>query len=343
MIDTCKFVFKMTDRVRSCLCAARSANHPKIKIYGNCFYVNPKFKTGKGKVYFNLEKMELSLEASLPKFLQGHNVFGSNRLELMCLEVIKIIYACLGLNYTYTDERLIRKARIRLTRLDITCSFRLASTEMVSQVLEQLYEHFRAEGKGWSTYGSQAIECIYSRQNSTRVTDKFYNKGKEISVPKHRIPANVPERERIERMASVLVRFEHTIRGKELTSQGLNFADCWDAELIKAKLATRLKKLKLQGVIHPKLDAETLIGLNNSCRTFYHVWAEGANLRKHQKNRTVDRARVLLLKQYQVDIYRKAKTGCPIALCDLLDPSQAYCSSPVSLVHRGAVFTGRNH
>lgn len=341
MIDTCKFEFKMTDRVRRCLCAARNGGSPNVKIYGNCFYVNPRFKTDNIHVYFDLDKMRLWVEASLPKVIQGHNVFGSNCLEVMCIEVIKMIYEYLELKFTPAEEQGIRKARIRLLRLDITCSFRLASEAMVSQVLECLYEHFRAEGKSWSAYGREAIECLYSMQNSTRVTDKFYNKGKELLAPKHGIPDAVPERERIERMASQLLRFEYTMRGKELTGRGLNFADTWNADLVKEKLFIRLKKFKLQGVIQPILEVDELSGLSENRHVFYSLWAEGADLHKHRGYRTLDRVRESLLADHRVDIYRPAKTGCPISLRALLDPSRAYFSSPKSLVHSGAVFSTR--
>ena len=341
MFDTCKFKFKMTDQVRKQLRAAINGKIPGIKIYGNCFYPTPRFKTGKFKAYFDLDNMAIQLEASLAKVTQGHNVFGSNNLEPMCLAVIQIIYDYLGLTFTDIEEKLIREAGIRLGRLDITCSFSLESPEMVSQVLEHLYENFRAEGKSWSAYGRQSIESLYNQQNSTRSTDKFYNKGIELEAAGHGIPANVPERERILKMSRYLLRFEHTIRAKKLTELGINYAHDWDTKQVKAVFGARFKQFNLQGVIRPQMMAEELVDINDSCRTYYHLWAEGANLRKHRKNRTVDRARQRLLEHYQVDIYRKAKTGCPVSLRRLLDPSKAYYSAPRSLVHCGAVFTPR--
>lgn len=344
MIDTCHFYITMTSAVGRALRSAQKANHPTIKLYGNCFYVKHPYRTDQITVYFNFERQEFSLEESLPKILQGHNVFGSNRLELMCLEVIKLIYAGIGVKYTLDEEAKIRKKGIRLGRLDITCSFRLSSPTMVEQVLELLYEQFRAEGKAWSAYGKETIETLYNQQHSTRISDKYYDKGKELLINEHRFPTNIHERDRIHHMARYLLRFEETLRGKELSSRDIerfNYADYWGVDQVKAELRTRIQKFKFQGVIYPKLKEDELPGLSENCRAFYGLWADGANLHKHRGYRTLDRVRESLLKNHQVDIYRPAKTGCPVSLRDLLDPSRAYYSSPKSLVRSGAVFNTR--
>jgi hypothetical protein len=91
-------------------------------------------------------------------------------------------------------------------------------------------------------------------------------------------------------------------------------------------------------VIRPQMMVEELVGLNDSCRTYYRLWAEGAKLNKYRKCRTLDRARKHLLEQYQVDIYRNAKTGCPLSLSDLLDSSYAYYVAPKWLVRSGGIF-----
>jgi hypothetical protein len=329
----------MTTRTFKQLRAALNGKLPGVKIYSNCFYPTPRFKTGKFNVYFDLEKKEMQLEASLAKITQGHNVFGSNDLEPMCLEVIRIIYDYLGLKFTETEKQIIREVGIRLGRLDITCSFRFRSPETVSQVLEYLYEHFRAEGKAWSAYGRESIESLYNQQNSTRVTDKFYNKGIELKLNGRGIPTNVPEQKRILTMASSILRFEHTMRGKELAERGINYAHDWTTNRVKAVFGARFKQFNFQGVIRPQMRVEELVGLNDSCRTYYRLWAEGAKLNKYRKCRTLDRARKHLLEKYQVDIYRNAKTGCPISVSDLLDPCKASYAAPKWLVQSGGVFS----
>lgn len=343
MIDTCKFYVVLTNRVRRALCEAQGANKPTVKIYGNNhFFVKHPHGLPRIKVYFNLERGFFLLESSLPKILQGHNVFGSNRLEMLCLSVIKIVYAQLGVKFIQDEEDKICEAGIRLGRLDITCSFRLESPEMVNLVMEHLYEQLRIESKAWSAYGHESVESIYNRITSTRVSEKFYNKGAELQPAGRRkgIPNSVVQRQRILEIARCLLRYEVTFRAKELVGLRLNYADCWDIDRIRTELTTRLKRFNFQQVIRQKLNVDELPDLNDTCRSFYSLWAEGAILRKHRKCRTLDRARKTLLENHQVDIYRRAKTGCPVPLKDILDPNRAYFAAPMSLVRNGAIFTG---
>ncbi|MBK7463423.1 MAG: hypothetical protein IPJ50_12430 [Betaproteobacteria bacterium] len=113
MIDTCKFYAPLTNRVRRALSIARDAEHPNVKIYGNYFFLKHPHGLKNIKVYFNLDRRKFWLETSLPKVLQGHNVFGSNNLEMLCLAVIKLVYAQLGVKFL-DEEREIREAGIRL-------------------------------------------------------------------------------------------------------------------------------------------------------------------------------------------------------------------------------------
>lgn len=165
MIDTCKFYVPMTDEVRRALLVAQDADHPIVKIYSNRFFVKHPFRRKNIKVYFSLERGEFWLEESLPKILQGHNVFGSNRLEIMCFNVIQLIYSELGVKFNLNEQQMIREEGIRLGRVDITCSYWLESPEMVSQVLEYILEQFRAEGKEWSAFGSASIETVTPRSS----------------------------------------------------------------------------------------------------------------------------------------------------------------------------------
>lgn len=340
VIDTCKFYVAMTDRFSRALLMAHNAAHPKLKVYNNHFYLKHPYGLPAIRINFNLKRREFWLETSLPKVLQGHNVFGSNRLEMLCLSVVKLIYAQLGVEFA-NDERIIREEGIRLGRLDVTCSFALESSTMVELVQECLYEQLRAEGKAWSAFGKSVIETVYNQQHSERITDKYYDKGKELNLAGRRLPLNIPLRQRILDLAHRLLRFEVTYRGKELADLGLDYADCWDNAQVKAELKVRLNQFNFRGVLHPLLAIQELDGLNSSCRTFYGLWKDGANLNKYRHNRTLHRARQTLLEDHKVDIYRRTKTGCAIPLQNILHPSRAYYTAPKSLVRGGAIFTGR--
>ena len=88
MFDTVKPYYYLTDTVFDRLSNNKALRRVGVKIYGNGFYLPHPFGYSNPKVFFNLEDREIWLESSLPKLLQGHNVFGSNRLEYLCLEVL---------------------------------------------------------------------------------------------------------------------------------------------------------------------------------------------------------------------------------------------------------------
>lgn len=336
MFDTVKPYFYMTDMVLDRLHDQQALKNLDTKFYRNKFYLHHPFGLKNPAVYFDMENRNLHTETSLPKLLQGHNVFGTNRLEYLCLATIKLIYKQLGLMFTSRERRVIRDEGIRLGRLDGTCSFRLTTPQQVAEALEVICDQLRAEGLHWSAYGQFDIETVYNQQRSTRVTDKFYDKFVELMRKK--MDVGVAERAWILKFVSRLLRFEVTWRAKELNRLELEYADLWSPELLKQMMQERLDGFNFQGVIRDRLATEQLDNLNASCQTFYGLWTQGAKLGAYSHNRTLDRARDHLLKRHQVDIYRPAGVGCCIPLKKLLTTDNAYFTAPKYLTRRGAIF-----
>lgn len=336
MNDTVKFYSYMTDRMFKRLKCAPALKKRGITLYDNKFFLPHPFGAKNPAVYFDFNKRQLHMETSLPKLLQGHNVFGSNRLEYLCLEAIALIYQFLGLRFTTEERRQIKEQRIRLGRIDATCSFRLASPEQVAEVLEAIWLQIRTGSSSWSAYGSTAFETVYKQQHSTRVTDKFYYKGRELRIRK--LSKKVTERKRILKYALRLLRYEATWRARQLKALGLEYADQWTPELVRDMLRERLAQFKFQGMIRDHLETEQIDGLKDSCQMFYSLWSEGADLRPYRNYRTLRRARERILEEHQVDIYRPYMVGSNIPLNSLLDPERAFFTAPKSLTRRGAIF-----
>ncbi len=336
MIDTAKSYFYMTDLVFDRLQDHKALQRAGTKLYGNKFYLKHPFGLQNPSVRFDLDKGYFCIETSLTKLFQGHNVAGTNQLEFLCLKTANLIYQQLGLRFTPQERRLVQDRGIRLGRLDATCGFSMSSPQAVSDTLEAVWEQLRAEGFNWSAYGGAKFESVYSQQHSTRVSNKFYYKGGELLTKK--IPAGIVAWNRVWEYARTLLRFEVTWRAKELKDLDLEYADQWTPQLVKEKISERLKMFKFQGVIKQRLDTLSLEGLNDSCSMYYVLWTQGANLRQHQYNKTLDRARKHLLQEHQIDIYRSAQSGSDIPLCDLLSPENAYFVAPKRLSRSGAIF-----
>lgn len=335
MFDTTKFYIHMTDLVCNRLQDNKVLKDHGTKIYGNKFYLKHPFGLKNPSVFIDFENRSLCLETSLPKLLQGHNVFGTNRLEYMCLSATKLIYHQLGLEFNRQERRKVQDERFRLGRVDGTCSFRMATPQQVAEALEAIFEQYRAEGLKWSGFGKFGVETVYNQQHSKRVADKFYNKYVEL---KNKIPLNVAECDYILKFVRTLLRFEVSWRGKELSRIGYDYADQWSLELLKQMIYERLERFNFQGVIKDRLVGVQLDGLNDSLRMYYDLWEQGANLLQHRNNRTLGRARDQFLEQHQVDIYRPAAVGCDIPLNQLLSMENAYFTAPKYLTRRGALF-----
>jgi hypothetical protein len=336
MFDTVKPYFHMTDSVFDRLVDDKALERHGIKVYGNKFFIQHPFGYKNPAVCFDLEKSEFWIETSIPKLLQGHNVFGSNRLQYLCLEVARLIYHDLGLSFTHRERRQIEDRRIRLGRADTTCSFRMASPDEVPITIEACWEHLRSEGRDWSAYGSDDFESVYKQQHSTRIAEKFYAKYAELMVARHRIPLGVMQRDLILSYARNLVRFEVTWRATELRRLGLEYADQWTPQIVKQKIIERLDRLNLQGAIRERLAPKHLDNLNKGDLAFYDLWVQGSNLRPHRHYSPLRRARQNLLK-HGVDIFRRPETGRDIALNELLTEGNAYFVGPRRLSGRGLI------
>ena len=336
MIDTTKFYAYITNMVLDRLQDKNTLKRKGVKLYGNGFYLMHPFKYDNPKVYFNLDKREISIETSVPKLLQGHNVFGSNKVEYLCLAVLNLIYQRLGLRFDSRERRLVKNKRIRLGRVDITCSFRLASLEDVVAVVEACSEHLRAEGCQWASEGQNDFESTYHQKHSKRVAEKFYAKYIELLVKRHKIPDSVAERDLIMQYARTLLRFEVMWRAPELHRLDLEYADDWTPALVREKLMARLDRLNLKGAIKQTIASKLLDGLNPGAQACYDFWTQGCNLRRSRQYPPVSRARELLL-EHNVDIFRRPDACSDIALNELLIAQNAYFLAPKRLTRQGLI------
>lgn len=334
-MSTARISCYMDDSVCNRLQDRASLDASGVKIYKKCFHLPHPLGLKRPSVWFDFEKRTITIEVSLHKFFQGHNVFGSYRIEFLCMKLIERIYQYLGLPFNAHQRDVINKHRIKLGRLDIACSFRFNSQEEVIAALEEIFEQLRAEGRSWATHGSDDFETVYNQKNSKRVTDKFYSKYAEVQ--QNKIPRKVKERDRLIEISKLLLRYELTFRAPELRRLDLEFVDQWTPELMRQMIMARIDKLNLQGVIKERLSVSQLSGLNKAGQTYYKLWEQGGNLRPHRHYAPLRRARSEIL-SHGIDIFRPQGAGKELSLVDLLTEDNAYFVGPKSLTRRGAIF-----
>lgn len=127
------------------------------------------------------------IDGNPAKFLQGHNIFGTNDLLGLNIEFFRRICETCGLSPTTEDINAWREGNYQLLRVDITTSFKLPSQNDVMSWLRAASGLSRGKHQAVSAYSG---ETIYLGQNSRRISLKIYNKWRELK--KHPLPELLP-------------------------------------------------------------------------------------------------------------------------------------------------------
>lgn len=236
---------------------------------------------------------ELYFSGNPSKFLQGHNIFGSDDLRELMYETYLNICTLLDLEPTPDDLVRMRAGDYRLTRIDVNYSFELPSRADVLSWLRA------SEFKSKTRHGRPSLKggTVYWGKHSRRWALKAYSKGEEIT--KHRLPdalANTP----LTSWADNKLRIEVVLRGKELQKINLEMANKWTSKLTRTIYGKYLKRLEMNEQI--ALSDEQLLKLPSRLRSTYVLWKEGHDLRPpNMAKNTYYRHRKELL-EYGIDI-----------------------------------------
>jgi II/X family phage/plasmid replication protein len=215
---------------------------------------------------------QLLLDGNPSKFLQGHNLFGSDNLLDLVLDVFKRVAQAHQLTPTETEWQAIEQGDYRLSRIDYNLSFELPSRSDVKAWLRA------AEFKSKSRHGRPSSKggTLYYGKNSRRWSIKCYSKGEEIEAPKHRIPYALPVAD-LARWADNKLRIELTLRTKELTELNLHYARSLRPETLRALYFDYLRSLDMNEQL--SLSTEELHSLPQRLRSTYILWNAGEDLR----------------------------------------------------------------
>jgi II/X family phage/plasmid replication protein len=242
----------------------------------------------------DLQGQMLWVSGNPTKFLQGHNLFGTDDL----LGLIYVFYdelACsLGLNPSEFSRKRVQRGIYELSRVDATAMIPLRSQADVAAFLRAASPTVRGKHQGASAYSG---ETIYIGQKSRRITTKMYNKFLEMQ--KHQLPKEIPYRNELIKYAENKLRVEVTIRSMELKDRGLHVASNWTNETASSLVAERLKDMKLPDKM--TLTKATLKNLPGRLQMVYDVWEDGKDIRSLVSERTFYRYRAELLK-HGIDI-----------------------------------------
>lgn len=251
------------------------------------------------KVHIRHHTVDGSLEISgnPAKWLQGHNVFGTNDLPGLAAEFVLSVCRKAGIEL---DEHQVRSARegvLPLTRVDVTESWQMDTEPRAIAAVQAIGEmgHLKHRGRGSLTHEG----TCYFGKHSRRISAKLYAKGLELK--RHPLPAG-DQFDRVLEHARGLLRIEWTLRALWLKSHPLrlDLVANWrhtDAAVLHRTLTDGLN-ISEAAMTEPK----ALESLPPRLQATYLAWLDGHDVRAMFKSKeTFYRYRRALL-PYGVDL-----------------------------------------
>lgn len=237
---------------------------------------------------------ELWISGNPSKFLQGHNVFGSDDVHSLVIDVFAILVKQLDLMPSLSDLKSIRAGDYTITMIDINYMFELPSYSDVKSWLRS------AEYTSKSRHGrpSSKGNTVYWGKNSKRWAIKAYSKYEELLNPKRQLPEELTQTPLLKWSENKL-RIELRLLNRELDELNLKQANNWHKQLVNEIYDTYLRKIDMTTTVHLKPDI--LQSLPTNLHSTYLHWQDGKDLRAILPKATYYRHRKGL-KQHGINI-----------------------------------------
>lgn len=229
----------------------------------------------------SLDRCMVEISGNPAKFLQGHNLWGSDFVPGLAAAMCDQVEGIAGLE--------VRDVR-SLSRVDVAGLVDVGSPEMVGELIRALGAAGTLRHRGKAQLMQEGT--VYWGKHSRRWALKVYDKQREVLSTKSVFdPATVAA------VASGKLRVELVLRGMELKALDLRTLEQWSTVDPMRLLADFLETLELPDQ-SPRLD---VAGLPRHLRAPFMQWAQGDDLRALYPKPTFYRYRRALL-EWSVDI-----------------------------------------
>jgi II/X family phage/plasmid replication protein len=244
---------------------------------------------------------QIYISGNPTKFLQGHNLFGTNDLVGLMGKFFDALleHEQLGLCPDPFQYANIKDGHYELTRVDVNETWHLNSQKDVLSWIRAVGETAYLRHRGAGQFSG---DTAYFGKNSRRWALKCYSKGLEILAKGHKLPPELSLPEMIE-YAQKALRIEGVTRQLELKRRSLHVASNWDIDTAEELLLEYISKLEMSDVF--MLDESVLDTLPPRLRLTYQAWLNGDDLKSVFTHRTFYRVRKQMEK-YGIDISTKS-------------------------------------
>ena|SRR5450830_387148 len=263
----------------------------------------------KGEGYINIS-------GNPSKFLQGHNLFGSDDLKGLVLETMLRLCKLLNVPVSLSDYQSWSKGNYILQRVDIAYMYSLGNRNNVRSWIRS------AEFQSKSRHGRPMTKggTLYWGKHSRRWGMKAYSKADEITSTKdHRLPDGIPNRDNLLEHAEDKLRIELVLRSMQIRDLLLQNACTWDVNTPAKLHSTFIGSIDMSNQF--SLTEDTISDLPARLIAVYRLWKNGEDLRAmYPKNTFYRYRRALLEHDIDIAIVQPNKTSNVIPLVHALRP-----------------------
>jgi II/X family phage/plasmid replication protein len=232
---------------------------------------------------------ELNISGNPSKWLQGHNIFGSEDGVGMITEVLKRLPYEMGLHSV--SQFAVRSAIV--SRIDFTKSLQFENLIQCQAFIREVGLRARTRNGRPVLQGS----TVGFQKGSGRWNLVVYAKGDEVRV--HELPEELPNRDMLIQEAQRLVRVELRLRGKELHDRNLRALSQLTPSRLNELYTEYLERIEMSTVT--KIPNDLVMALRPAHRSTYLLWMTGMDVVSTMTIPTFYRHRSEL-KKYGVDI-----------------------------------------
>ena len=286
-----------------CNNSLRSGCVAKLDSEGNVEWLSQSWLPVEGSYSTNFMVKSLTPETiqvsgNPAKWLQGHNLFGTNDLrKLMHLFFLSLheTLADEGLNPTIEQSERIEKGLYTVSRVDINETWHLDNQADVKSWIRAAGQKISMPYRGKGVFSG---DTLYWGKGSKYFYLKCYSKGDEINSKKSNFPNELRTPQMLE-YADKALRLELVLCSKALREFHINQPCVWSPDTARMLLLSHVKSLDMSNNF--KLSDEKLESLPRKLRTYYKLWLHGEDLRSELSKPTYYRIRKQL-KEYDIDI-----------------------------------------
>lgn len=260
------------------------------------------------------------------KFLQGHNLFGTDDVLGLFLGMMEAVCASVELVPTLEDRAAWLRGEVDISRIDLTTMYELDTRQDVREWLDAAASvaNVKWRGRGHYQPGTLTFGKAAAGKRAKRWQLVLYCKGDEISLPGHYLHPDLPERERLYDWADNKLRTELRLRTGELQRLNLQKIGQWTAGQVAIVLETYLAKIEMSNAQMTHVDFESNPELKQRHLTALALWKTGIDCKNHYKKRTTFyRIRKEIIELVGVDISHVVSTSNVIPLRRVLEARPA--------------------